>query len=79
MPSASQDLRDLMLARFGSEIDESGPMKFLEDAGYTLTEDWHWDPKPGIKGAYANMTRDEFDCLLFLVHEWDFGGLTSEP
>jgi len=23
------------------------------------------------------MTREEFDCMLFLAHEWDFGGLST--
>ena len=63
MPQASDELRSLM-----------EEMKFLEDAGYKLTRDWHWEPKPGVSDL-KGMTRDEFECLLFLVHEWDFGGL----
>lgn len=77
MPSASDELREAMNKRFGDPIDESGPMQFLEDAGYKLTKDWLWEPKPGV-ACLKDMTRDEFDCLLFLVHEWDFGGLTGD-
>ena len=51
-------------------------MKYLEDAGYKLTKGWLWTPKPGVSNL-KEMTRDEFECLLFLVHEWDFGGLVE--
>lgn len=72
MPSADPELRDHMIKRFGS-IDTHGPEKYLQDAGYKLTEDWFWIPKPGVKNL-GEMTRDEFECLLFLCHEWDYGG-----
>lgn len=77
MPSASEDLRDKMLARFGDRIDEAGPIRFLKDAGYVLTKNWFWHPKPGVAG-YRDMTQPEFDCIMFLMNEWDFGGLTTE-
>jgi hypothetical protein len=76
MPQASEELRAIMEQRFGDPIDSAGPIKFLQDAGYTLTRKWFWIPKPGVIDL-GQMTRDEFDCLLFLVHEWDFGGLTE--
>ena len=72
MPSASDELRDLMRRRFGS-LDPEGPEKYLEDHGYSLTRAWEWE-KPGVHDL-KQMTRDEFDCLLFLVHEWDYGAL----
>ena len=72
MPQADPDLVKIMVDRFG-DTSEDGPMRFLESAGYRLTPDWHWMPKPGVTD-YNGMTRDEFDCLLFLCHEWDFGG-----
>jgi len=75
MPQADDDLRDRMVARFG-DIDDSGPCDALKAAGYTLRKDWSWAPKPGVK-TYRDMTREEFDCLLFLVHEWDYAGLAS--
>ena len=76
MPQASDELRDLMLKRFGSRVDDAGPTKYLEKAGYKLTSDFEWIPKEGVK-ELKDMTREEFDCLLFLVHEWDYGILTT--
>lgn len=77
MPQASPELQEQMRQRFGDAISEEGPTKYLQDAGYKLTRHWFWEPKPGIT-QYREMTCDEFDCLLFLVHEWDYGGLTTE-
>lgn len=76
MPSASDELRENMRVRFGDHIGDEGPMKFLRDAGYVLTRDWTWLPKEGVT-SYDDMTPDEYECLLFLVHEWDFGGLAT--
>lgn len=75
MPQASDDLQAAMTRRFGN-IGTAGPMCFLRDAGYTLSPSWEWS-KPGVTDL-KQMARDEFDCLLFLAHEWDFGGLQSE-
>jgi len=76
MPQADPDLVRLIVSRFG-DIDTTGPAQFLECAGYKLTRDCHWLPKSGVTD-YGQMTRDEFDCLMFLCHEWDFGGLRLE-
>lgn len=76
MPQASDDLRDKMKKRFGDPVSDEGPRKFLRDAGYTLTSRWEWF-KPGIT-SLGQMTREEFDCLLFMAHEWDFGGLAPQ-
>ena len=73
MPSASDELRKQMTERFGS-INDDGPMHYLQEAGYVLNRDWTWKPKDGVT-CLRDMTRDEFDCLLFLIHEWDFAGL----
>lgn len=75
MPSASDELCILMNARFGS-LDDAGPIKFLEDAGYKLTRKHEWIPKIGVK-SLDDMSQDEFDCLLFLCHEWDMDGLVA--
>lgn len=74
MPSASDDLRAQMQTRFGDAVSEVGPSDFLEAAGYTLARDWTWS-KTGV-ASLDQMTREEFDCLMFLAHEWDYGGLT---
>ena len=72
MPQASDELRQRMNLRFGDPISDCGPIKYLEDAGYKLTRHWTWTPKPGITNL-AQTTEDEFECLLFLMSEWDFG------
>tara|TARA_Y100000310_G_scaffold327344_1_gene393558 strand:+ start:5510 stop:5707 length:198 start_codon:yes stop_codon:yes gene_type:complete len=65
-----------MNERFGDPVSEIGPCKFLKDAGYEITTGWMWKPKPGVTDL-SDMTRDEYECLLFLAHEWDFGGLVE--
>ncbi len=76
MPQASQELTDRMIERFGEDrYLEEGPIQFLKDAGYTLSRSWEWK-KEGIN-SLNDMTRDEFECLMFLVHEWDYGGLAN--
>lgn len=75
MPQAAADLSARIIARFGS-IGDSGPMRFLTDAGYRLRGDFLWEAKPGVT-SNSDMTEEEWDCLLFLVQEWDFGGLAS--
>lgn len=68
MPQATNEHR----ARWGG-ADGIGPekaMNFLEAKGFVIdTGNWHWrvplDHTP---------TDKETDAMLFLVHEWDFGG-----
>lgn len=76
MPSADPDLQKQMIECFGS-IDAAGPTDALVAAGYKLRKNRTWAPKPGVM-CYRDMTRDEFECLMFLAHEWDFGGLVLE-
>ena len=73
MPSASDELREQMNEYFGDPISDYGPKKYLQDQGYTLNRDWSWS-KPGIT-ELKQMERKEFECLMFLVHEWDGGTL----
>lgn len=77
MSSASSELQNVMIERFGS-IDDSGPINQLQNSGYKLTKEWLWQPPEGVS-TYRDMTRSDFECLLFLVHEWDFGGLVGDP
>ena len=76
MPSADEDLKQRMVSRFGDH-SEVGPINFLEGKGYKLTKAWFWEPKPGVT-SLGQMPRDEFECLLYLMHEWDFGGLVPK-
>lgn len=75
MPSSSRSLKENMIKRFGS-IDTIGPEKYLTDAGYKITKGWTWEPKVGVTN-YSDMTRDEYDCMLYLIQEWDYGGLIT--
>ena len=77
MPQATEELRAEMKRLFGDPISDEGPTKYLESHGYLLTPGWEWY-KPGVLDPSA-MTEDEWLCLLFLVQEWDFGGLTISP
>lgn len=70
MPQASDELRDEMRKRFGS-IDSEGPENFLRKRGWVLNnETWLWShPAQSIHTC----DRDAFDCIRFLIHEWDYG------
>ncbi len=50
---------------------ETKAMNYLEAQGYTLTKEWEWiapDRYPTEKEARA---------VLFLIQEWDFGGVAK--
>lgn len=69
MPQSSDEMRGLMFDWFGEAISETGPINFLESHGYTLRQDWQWEPP-----TYAHTIRyEEAVCLQFLIEEWDFG------
>ena len=72
MPSSSDAQRDLMTKWFGS-VDTSGPMKFLESHGFILRRDWCWQ-KPV---SAHKLSEDEIECVVFLIEEWDFGGIAN--
>lgn len=69
MPQASDEDREDMVRRFGS-IDTEGPESYLKRHGWTLHPDWTWS-KPGQH--IGSIPRAEFDCIKFLIHEWDYG------
>lgn len=71
MPSASPEQRALMKDWFGDEIDEQGPIYALKLRGYTLGKDFVWDPPT----KSHTVSRVEYELILFLMDEWDFGGL----
>ena len=45
---------------------------FLRRRGYTLRPDWMWDKPTGHM-----ITSQEIDALLYLIEEWDFGGVAE--
>jgi hypothetical protein len=74
MPSASQESRNLMRKWFGAEFDDAGPTRFLESHGYILLSTYFWKlPTPS-----HSVSCYEWECILFLIHEWDFGGIQDD-
>lgn len=50
---------------------DSQAIEFLTRNGYTLNREWTWNaPKP-----HRPTTPMERDALIYLIEEWDFGGL----
>lgn len=72
---ASDHLKAKMVAKFGDR-PFIGPIQYLQKAGYKLSKDWRWAPKPGVK-TLRHMETLEWECLLYLCQEHGFGGLTS--
>lgn len=77
MPQASDKLRALMYERFKQEQHELDPITVI-DCG--VVEDWlvkqGWQSlrnglmrSPCILGM---LPREEFEAMLYLVHEWDY-------
>lgn len=59
------------MTRWFGDIDQTGPLTFLQSHGYELTADWFWK-----KPTPSHTIHDtEWQCLSFLVEEWDFGGI----
>ena len=67
MPQASDELRAKMQQYFGDPVDDTGPIKFLLDAGY---KEWNgvWY-RPSLT---HEMTIKEGDCIEFMFQEWDY-------
>jgi len=72
MPTASDELRARMKERFGCPVGDAGPISYLEGQGYILNRDWTW-AHPKVSSA-DDIPTAEWDCIVFLCDEWDFGG-----
>lgn len=75
MPQSSDDMHELMNYYFGDPIEDSGPIKFLEERGYKLTLKWTWQ-SPKRDQAHWITLKEEL-CIRFLQEEWDFGGVVE--
>ena len=79
MPSASAESDAHMERIFGPQGEdmESGwefkTQEFLEKAGYKQVR-FMWLPKPGVS-TVDDMEEDEYQCMWWLVTEWDWGML----
>jgi hypothetical protein len=66
MPQASEELRS-----YWGGVDDEPAISHLEDAGFILTPHWTWiKPNPDY-----SLTERDRKAILFLIEEWDFGGL----
>lgn len=73
MPQASDELRGIMQEWFGS-LDLYDPQVFLQSHGFDLTARWTWNlPVP-----HHSISCYELACVLFLVEEWDYGGIEND-
>lgn len=50
--------------------DDYTACRFLEQRGYRLLAGWTWAPP-----ADHVMTDDEEDAAIYLIEEWDYGGV----
>jgi len=76
MPSTSQEMIDWMHNYHGSEFKhDSTASAFLEEKGYKLTPQWLWIPPNGI--TLQTMPEEDYRHLLYLIEEWDYGGLVK--
>lgn len=68
MPQASDQQRALMEKWFGDPVDDSGPMRFLFAHGFTEKAGMWKSPT-----SSHTISEYEWECLLFLCDEWDYG------
>lgn len=66
MPSTTPELR----AKFPDGDHEA--QQVLRDGGYRLTRGWEW-----VHPLDKLPTERERDAIVYLIEEWDFGGLIS--
>lgn len=68
MPQATDEQREIMKQWFGSEVDDSGALRFLEARGWTFPGGICEPPVPA-----HNPSAYELECVYFLCDEWDYG------
>ena len=79
MPQADPDLVRKLEEYFGEDCHgqlDFRAQEYLRDQGYK-EDRFRWHPKPGVK-TVDDMTQKEYDCLWYLITEWDWGGLINE-
>lgn len=65
MPQATEELR-----KRWDGPSEFKAMNHLYMRGFKLTPQWEWTAPPGVQ-----VTEEDRSAILFLIQEWDFGGL----
>ena len=74
MPQATGEDHALMELWFGDPILDHGPIEYLKSHGFMLTPQWEWLPPV----PHHSVSCYEWRCVLFLIREWDFGGLVED-
>lgn len=75
MPSTSQARHDRIVSIFGTDLDlDDRCQEYLSQRGFYLTRTWDWIPPPRIN-KLGDLTDEEFECVMYLIEEWDFGGV----
>lgn len=70
MPTASEELRQEW-RHYEPDGGDTYAIQFLRNRGFRQTRTWGWthdDPQHVL-------TQKECSAMMYLVHEWDFGGL----
>lgn len=70
MPSSSPELLKMWGGERGVADDKA--VGFLIDRGYELTKGWFWKAPKGLTD-YTDMPYEEYDAIMFLIQEWDYG------
>lgn len=68
MPQASDELR----AEWPGG-DYQATQYLADERGFMLTRRWTWVPPTPMD--YKDLSEREYSAILYLVHEWDYGGL----
>ena len=79
MPQASDELRTKIAAYFPddgtdehySAISSHNAERFLESVGWIVDKAWVCHPPLGK--VHEEITDKEWDCVDFLIQEWDYG------
>lgn len=70
MPSVPQTSPDRAARWPGMDAEA---IAFLESRGFVLRRNWLWElPSVGYKSSHR-----EADAILYLIEEWDFGGVVN--
>ena len=63
MPQATKELQDKWK-------DDSIAIDYLQKRGFILRKDWQW-----FKPKSVVITDEDMSAIMYLIQEWDFGGL----
>lgn len=75
MPTATDEIREKMRQRFGDPIGDIGPHNYLIERGFTETAGIIRPPYREL--SEYMVSNEEWECILFLCDEWDYGYLPA--